>query len=99
MGKDVRTKDSKGPRESKSDERESCSFVFCEDPVSGEIIAVPGKDCPEGFVKRIVSKAQESGIVFRLPQFKLEDFDDEEYKEFLEWKRKHKKQQEKEGEE
>jgi len=106
MGKDTRSTNpsSKVPRkpsdkEGESDERKTCSFVFCEDPISGQIIAVPGGDCPEGFVKRVVSKAQEDGIVFRVPQFKLEDFDEEEYKEFLEWKRKHKKQQEKEEEE
>jgi hypothetical protein len=108
MGKDTRSTNpsSKVPRkpsdeEGESDERKTCSFVFCEDPTSGQIIAVPGGDCPEGFVKTVVNKAQEDGIVFRVPQFKLEDFglDEEELKEFFEWKRKHKKKQRQKEEE
>ena len=54
-----------------------CSFIVCEDIETGEIILVPSKNCPAGFVQKAKSGMKEKGVLFanEYPAMGL-DYDD-----------------------
>lgn len=49
----------------KAEEKDSCEFVFCVDPKTGEAIARPSNGCPQGFLERIKTAIEEKGLVLR----------------------------------
>jgi len=53
----------------KSKEKSPCPMTMCEDPVTGRVFAVRGKDCPPGTFEQVAHIAMKHGVEFR--------FDDE----------------------
>ena len=41
-----------------------CNFLVCENVETGEIVLVPSKNCPAGFVQKAKAEMKEKGILF-----------------------------------
>ncbi len=41
-----------------------CSFLVCENIETGEIVLVPSKSCPAGFVQKAKAGMREKGVLF-----------------------------------